>query len=213
MMPGIANLTAAEFQARVNRFAATYVDDWNCWLNTQRDARPRQFGVILRRWQACRPNRMRRTQAENLHTPPYLENLINQAMQHIQQLQCFDIRDDASYSLENCEALIELWGIFENLSYHGRARNGLAGVVGISKAVLLLTDGRVGPAFDSEVRGHLQTGNIPNAREWIKALQIASKDIQAFEHKNKTTIQQAVPQDHAGLNSGRIYDMALGPGL
>ncbi|MGK2849250.1 MAG: hypothetical protein ACSLEX_04290 [Minisyncoccota bacterium] len=211
-MPGIANLTAAEFQARVNRFAATYVDDWNFWLNAQHDARPRQLGIVLRKWQACRPNRMRRTLEENQHIRPYLEDLINQAEQHLHELQHFNIRDHASFSSGNCEALTELWGIFENLSYSGRARNGLAGVVGISKAMLLLTDGRVGPAFDSEVRGHLQTGNIASANQWINALQIASQDIQAFENNNETTIHQAAPQDHAGLNSGRIYDMALGPG-
>jgi hypothetical protein len=211
-MPGIANLTIEEFQDRVNRFAAQYVDDWNCWLNTQPNARSRQLGIVLRRWQACRPNRMRRTQAENQHNAPYLEDLINQAAQHLQALQNFDVRDNASFSNQNCAALTELWNIFQDLSYHGRARNGLAGIVGISKAVLLLTDGRVGPAFDSEVRGHLGTGNIADANEWIIALRIASRDIQAFEGNNQTTIQQAVPHHHAGLHTGRIYDMALGPG-
>jgi len=211
-MPGIANLNVDQFQDRVNRFAAQYVDDWNCWLNTQPNARPRQLGIVLRRWQACRPNRMRRTQIENTHDAPYLEDLIYQAAQYIQVLQDFDIREEASFSANNREALIELWNIFQNLSYHGRARNGLAGVVGISKAILLLTDGRVGPAFDSEVRGHLGTANVINSNQWITALRTAHQDIVAFEQSNQTTIQQATPQQHAHLNTGRIYDMALGPG-
>ena len=211
-MPGIANLTIQEFQGLVNRFAVRYVDDWNGWLNTQLIARPGQLGIVLRRWQACRPNRMRRTRAENLHDAPYLDDLIDQAAQSLQVLQNFDIRDGNSFSVQNCQALNELWNIFQNLSYHGRARNGLAGIVGISKAVLLLTDGRVGPAFDSEVRRHLATGNIANANEWVDALRTASQDIQAFEANNQTTLQQAVPNNHAGLHSGRIYDMALGPG-
>lgn len=211
-MPGIANLNIEEFQERINRFAPQYVDDWNCWLNTRPDVRPRQIGIVLRRWQACRPNRMRRTQAENQHDAPYLENLINQAAPHIQALEFFEVRNNASFSNQNCEVLTQLWGIFQNLSYHGRARNGLAGIVGISKAVLLLTDGRVGPAFDSEVRGHLETGNIANADDWINALRTASQDIQAFEARNQTTLQQASPYHHANLRSGRIYDMALGPG-
>ena len=211
-MPGISDLTIEEFQERVNRFAQQYVDDWNCWLNTQPNARPRQIGTILRRWQACRPNRMRRTQAENSHEAPYLEDLVNHATQYIQALQNFDIRDIASFTNQSCAALAELWNIFQNLSYHGRARNGLAGIVGISKAVLLLTDGRVGPAFDSEVRGHLNTGNIVNSDEWINALNTVSQDIRTFENNNQTTLQQAVPHRYAGLESGRIYDMALGPG-
>lgn len=211
LMPGIANLNVVEFQERINHFAPQYVDDWNCWLNTQPDARPRQLGIVLRRWQACRPNTMRRTQAENQHNAPFLEDLINQAAQHLHVLQNFNVQDNAPFSNQNCESLIQLWNIFQNLSYHGRARNGLAGVVGISKAVLLLTEGRVGPAFDSEVRNHLGIRNIANANEWINALRAASQDIQAFEANNQTTLQQAVPHRHAGLQIGRIYDMALGP--
>lgn len=211
-MPGITNSSIKEFQERINRFAQQYVDDWNSWLNIQPNVRAEQLGVTLRRWQACRPNRMRRTQAENLHEAPYLEDLITQAAPHLQALQNFDIRDNASFSPQNCDSLAQLWNIFQNLSYHGRTRNGLAGVVGISKAVLLLTDGRVGPAFDSEVRSHLGLRRIANASEWINALCTASRDIQAFEATNQTTLQQAVPQPHAGLQSGRIYDMALGPG-
>ncbi len=211
-MPGIANLSVGEFQGRINRFAPQYVDDWNCWLNTQPNARPRQLGIVLRRWQACRPNRMRRTQAENQHDAPYLEDLITQAALHLPTLQDFDIRDHASFSPQNCESLDQLWNIFQNLSYHGRARNGLAGVVGISKAVLLLTDGRVGPAFDSNVQGHLGLRDIANSNRWINALRTASRDIQAFEANNQATLQQAAPHPHGGLQSGRIYDMALGPG-
>jgi hypothetical protein len=211
-MPGIANLNIDQFQDRVNRFAAQYVDDWNCWLNTQPSARPRQLGIVLRRWQACRPNRMRRTQVENMHNAPHLEDLINQAAQYIQVLEAFDIREEASFSNESRAALTELWNIFKNLSYQGRARNGLAGIVGISKAVLLLSDGRVGPAFDSEVRGHLGTGNVINSTQWIEALRMANRDIGAFELNNHTTIQQATPEQYAHLNTGRIYDMALGPG-
>ena len=218
-MPGIANLSIEEFQLRINRFAPQYVDDWNCWLNTQADARARQLGIVLRRWQACRPNIMRRTEAENKaenkHEAPYLEDLVNQAEQHIQMLQDFNIQDDASFSNQNCGALAQLWNIFQNLSYRGPSRpsrNGLAGVVGISKAVLLLSDGRVGPAFDSEVRGHLGIGNVVDSSQWIRALRIANQDSEAFERNNRTTVHQATPPQYAHLNTGRIYDMALGPG-
>jgi hypothetical protein len=154
---------------------------------------------------------MRRTQVEKQHDAPYLEDLITQAAQYLHILENFDIRENTSFTQQNCSSLVQLWAVFQNLSYHGRARNGLAGVVGISKAVLLLTDGRVGPAFDSKVRGHLRLREVANANEWINALCIVSRDIQAFEANNQTTLQQAVPRIHAGLQSGRIYDMALGP--
>jgi hypothetical protein len=211
-MPGIANITVEDFQDKINRFDQNYVDDWNDWIAVQPNNRAAQFGAVLRRWQACRPNRMRRTRAEQLHDEPYLEDLINSSEQYVQALQEFDIRLQASFTQAACDSLLQLYGIFQNLSYYGRARGGLAGIVGISKAVLLLTEGRVGPAFDSEVRTHLGLRRIENANDWICALQVASRDIQRFEAANQVTLQQAVSQQHAGISSGRIYDMALGPG-
>ncbi len=109
-------------------------------------------------------------------------------------------------------ALEQLWSIFQNLSYHGRSRHGLAGVVGVSKAVLLLTEGRIGPAFDSQVRNQIGIRAPKDAREWIQALQLVSQDIQAFEETNRCKLQEAAPGVFAAMRSGRIYDMALGPG-
>ena len=118
----------------------------------------------------------------------------------------------ASHSaVEACEALRAMWTVFEQLSYQGKARNGLTGVVGISKAVMLLTDGRVGPAFDSQVRQRLGTGSIDGVENWIRALRLVCNDIRGFETANTMSLADAVP-DHAELQSGRIYDMALGPG-
>ena len=210
-MPGIANITVEDFQNRIDRFDQSYVADWNRWIAVQPNQRATQFGAVLRRWQACRPNRMRRTREEQLHDEPYLEDLINSSGQYLYALQEFDIRLQTSFTQQASDSLVQLWGIFQNLSYHGRARSGLAGIVGISKAVLLLTEGRVGPAFDSEVRTHLGLRRIENANEWICALQVASLDIHRFEDANRITLQQAAPQQHEGLFSGRIYDMALGP--
>ena len=211
-MPGISNLTVEQFRDRVNRFDIKYVDHWNSWLNTADEHRPRQLGAILRSWQACRPNTMRRTQRENLHNAPFIDDLITEAHPYIRQLTHFSIRQAASFSNESHSSLSELWNIFEDLSYRGKARNGLAGVVGISKAVLLLTDGRVGPAFDSKVRDHLGIENIEDAKQWIGALRQANQDIISFEQNNQTTICECVPPQHSNLIAGRIYDMALGPG-
>jgi hypothetical protein len=213
-MPGIANLDVGRFRDRILRFDESYIRDWSSWvyaLHIQRDIAS-NFGRVLRKWQACRPNRMRRAKDEPNHDPPYLEDLIAEANQSLEALRDFDLRFLASFTPQAQEALEQLWGIFQRLSYEGRARNGLAGVVGISKAVLLLTEGRVGPAFDSEVRTQLAISKPENAREWIHALQFASRDIQAFEMANQCTLQEAAPNLFAALKSGRIYDMALGPG-
>ena len=212
-MPGIADLTVEQFQDKIEHFDQAYIRHWNEWcqaLRVQHNVASK-LGEILRCWQACRPNRMRRTQQEAQHDPPFLENLIIQSSQYIQALRDFDIRRKATLNGEACRALEQLWNIFQNLSYYGRARNGLAGVVGISKAVLLLTEGRVGPAFDSNVSGHLQILKPLTAQQWFNSLQKVSKDIMLFEAANQCTLQAATPQAFAGLHSGRIYDMALGP--
>jgi hypothetical protein len=194
-----------------------YVNDWQLWIGVLKDQQnvAGRLGQTLRKWQACRPNRMRRPACEANHDPPYLEDLIAQAhpfVQAIQALQGFDTRHLSSFTPKTEDALHRLWCIFEGLSYHGRANNGQTGVVGISKAVMLLAEGRVGPAFDSTVRNNLGIRAPENPDEWIRALQFTTEDIRAFEVANQCTLQAAAPLRFANFHSGRLYDMALGPG-
>ncbi|WP_457419933.1 hypothetical protein [Roseateles sp. P5_E7] len=200
-----------QFQQRVARFAPEYVADWEAWIQTPTAGRPRQLGEILRRWQACRPNPMRRTRLDAAHDYPFLEDLIELSETHFLRLVAFKISDAHAFTPPVCESLRALWVIFQQLSYGGKVRSGLAGAVGISKAVMLLTDGRVGPAFDSEVRRHLGVGRIDTAEQWLEALREASRDIRAFEAANGDSIANCVPH-FSHLHIGRIYDMALGPG-
>lgn len=213
-MLGIANLNVALFRDRIRRFDESYVRDWQSWVHALQDQRnvAGNFGRVLRKWQACRPNRMRRAKGETNHNPPYLEDLIADANPSVQALLDFDMRLPASLTQQAQEALEQLWDVFQTLSYQGPSRNGLAGAVGISKAVLLLTEGRVGPAFDSKVRSRVGIRTPENAREWIRGLQVVSRDIQAFEKANQCTLHEAAPSRFAAMHSGRIYDMALGPG-
>jgi len=75
---------------------------------------------------------------------------------------------------------------------------------------MLVTDGRVGPAFDSRVKTMLGIREIKNADEWLNAIRGALQDIAAFQTRNGTTLQLA--SGLQGPHAGRIYDMALGPG-
>jgi hypothetical protein len=206
-MPGIANMTVAQFQDKINGFRQIYVTHWNVWLQALQAQQnvASTFGQILRRWQACRPNKMRRTQQEAHHSRPFLEDLLLQSNHHIQALQNFDIRKQASLNSEAYHALEQLWNIFQHLCYGPNQK----GIVIISKAVLMLTEGRVGPAFDSNLQ---RVFFKPlNARQWFDALERVSEDILLFELANHCSLQQATPHGFADLNSGRIYDMALGP--
>ncbi len=214
-MPGIINMTVDQLRRRICDFDRTYVDDWNAWLVIRRndsDHIAPEFGRILRKWQACRPNRMRRCREEADHDEPYLEHLLCQSREVLAQFDAFELRSAEGITERVERVLGEAWNIFQHLSYRGRARNGLAGVVGISKAVLLLTEGRVGPAFDSEVRTKLETGNILNVHEWLANLRNVANDIAAFERLNRCTLLEAAPQEFSHLHYGRLYDMLLGPG-
>jgi hypothetical protein len=55
-------------------------------------------------------------------------------------------------------------------------------------------------------------GRILTADEWIDVLKFVNEDIRLFEAKNDITLTMAAPKQAQCLNSGRIYDMALGPG-
>jgi hypothetical protein len=213
-MPGIAFLTIEQFRDRIRRFDSSYIRDWDEWSRAfiQKRNVASELGRVLRRWQACRPNRMRRSRSEGGHDFPFLEDLVAQAEPYLEFFHQFEIAVEASFTPEFFQAITQLWSIFRELSYHGKARDGKAGIVGISKAILLLTLGRVGPAFDSEVRRQLNIHEPITASQWIEALKLASRDIQIFEMRNQIAIQQAAPQEFQRINSGRLYDMALGPG-
>ena len=211
-MPGIATFTSDHLRRRIRRFDQRYVTHWNQWMAVEPSKKIFAFGKTLRSWSACRPNSMRRSREEAAHAPPFLEDLVLEAEPHINALRRFDVSRSDSFTVEATAALRCLWQTFLDLSYSGRARNGLAGVVGISKAVLLLTEGRVGPAFDSEVRRQLEIATPARADEWLDALRMVQHDIEVFEARNHTSLHSAAGRPFEKCFAGRIYDMALGPG-
>ncbi|MFC4312963.1 hypothetical protein ACFPN2_28020 [Steroidobacter flavus] len=212
-MAGIAGLSVPQVHGRIERFRQKYVDDWNEWLNVGDPDRPQLFRSILNRWKACRGNTIRHCRVHrHVHDYPYVEDLILEASRHLEMLSGFNVSKQISFTAATGESLSRLWGIFRRLPYSGSANGGFAAVVGISKAVMLLSDGRVGPAFDSEVRKHLSIRKIENAEEWFAALQSVSVDIRAFEEANGCSFVEAIPAKFSALHAGRVYDMALGPG-
>lgn len=219
-MPRIAPQSVAQIRARINRFNPKYVADWNAWANTPVGARPVALRRVLARWQACRGNKLRDAMAGSplAHPEPYISDLFSQAQPHIRALQSFDLRIPQTRTPSTDAAIRELWNIFEQLSYDRKKqdrkrpapRAGRAGIVGISKAAMLVTDGRVGPAFDSVVRRQMGIRRIDDATQWLAAIQFASDDIVAFEMRNGCTLHSAANLS-TPLHTGRVYDMVLGP--
>ncbi|MEY2343258.1 hypothetical protein AB4090_14295 [Acidithiobacillus sp. IBUN Pt1247-S3] len=192
--------------ADVQGFAQRYVQDWNTWLAATPSTRPDLFGRILRKWQATRPNSMRRLKDQASHAPPFLDDLLMSAGEPIATLEDLDVRAIRDRSTDQEKALCDLWRIFEQLP-----TTGTASCVGITKAVLLLTDGKLGPAFDSQVRKKLRVGQPASCTAWISALEAIADDIASFEDTHHIPLTKAVPDAFASLAYGRLYDMALGP--
>jgi mannose-6-phosphate isomerase-like protein (cupin superfamily)/GrpB-like predicted nucleotidyltransferase (UPF0157 family) len=192
----------------LNQFSKPYVKDWDEWLQVSDTSRVVKFASVLRRWQGTRPFPMRRPKEEAKHDPPYIDDLIVEATPHIEVLDNLTLTGIADATPEQVDALHRLWMTFLKLPQRGTAT-----CVGITKAILLLTNGRIGPAFDSIVRKKLGLkGHLKSSQEWIDVLRGINEDILAFEKQHSTKLAQVVPVELASYHVGRLYDMVLGPG-
>jgi hypothetical protein len=194
----IRNKTPAQLRADVDGFAARYVQDWDNWLRLGSAERPVLFGRILRKWQATRPLPMRRLRKEAQHGAPFLDDLLERAAEPLRAVAGCTILTITERTPEQTEAFKTLWAVFSRLPSSGRAS-----CVGITKAVLLLTEGRIGPALDSRVRGKLGVARPSNCSEWLRILQDIAEDIAAFEHLHGA-IPTVVPIRFAKLAYGRL---------
>jgi hypothetical protein len=203
----LREMTPGEVKRKLGEFTAGYVLDWENWLQAADAKRVSTFASILRSWQATRPLPMRRPRAEASHEPPHIEDLLDEANPHLKALGDLNVSGLDVASSEQINALHGLWATFSKLP-----QRGTASCVGITKAIMLLTNGRIGPAFDSIVRKKLGLKHhLKTSEEWVGVLRGISQDIVAFEkrHGNLTDI---VPVQLAKYHVGRLYDMVLGPG-
>lgn len=201
----IRRKTPEEFRDAVDGFDARYVADWDAWLRAEPRAKARLFGQILRKWQATRPRKMRRARSEGKHGAPFLEDLLELAADPLERLGDLTVLTVTHRTARQSQALADLWALFSGLTSEGTAS-----CVGITKAVLLVTDGRIGPAFDSNVRRQIGAGRTETCAAWLEVLEDVAEDIAAFEARNGP-LDKAVSPPFAHLAYGRLYDMALGP--
>jgi hypothetical protein len=108
----IRNRTPAQIRRAVTGFATRYVDDWDTWLGAQANARPELFGRILRKWQATRPRAMRRLAAEADHGAPFLDDLLDSAVEPLRVLAGLTVLTISARTREQDEALAEMWRVF-----------------------------------------------------------------------------------------------------
>ena len=206
----VSEMTPGELAQAVGGFRKKFVDHWEGWLNTPSQDRVTEFASILRKWKAVRPYTLRSPRAEAderaHHEPPFLDDLIELAQPHLAAVEAITLASIHRIRPPQRNAMDELWSIFKQLPITASAT-----CVGISKAILLLTNGRIGPAFDGNVRRRLRIDYIESSSDWIAVLAQIGSDVRTFDQKWGVPLSDAVPREFRHLELGRLYDMALGP--
>lgn len=200
----LRRMTPAQVRAAMLAFPASYAGDWDRWMGADRPTTPELFESILGRWHACRPSSVRLARSRPEYEGPFLVDLVRRARRPLRALGDLDVGAIGDRTPEQEAALQTLWRTFLGLCM---TRD--ASCVGITKAVLLQTDGRIGPAFDSWTQRTI--GHEPStSSEWVQSLDEVAKDIAAFQDKHGP-LRKVAPPHFAHLGLGRIYDMIVGP--
>jgi len=207
----IYKLTAEEFAQNVGGLNEKYIGHWSDWINRNSSEEVELFCSILKSWQAFKPNTM---VSKNQASDIFIE-----AKEIISRLNDFDIQASTWFACsQNRTILVELWDLLRDLSFRSESnskniREGKAGLVGISKAAMLVSNGTIGPAFDSKVRKAVGiVGEPKNGFGWINALKMISDDISEFlKRRNLKSLSECVDTSFKPIAAGRLYDMALGP--
>lgn len=201
----LRTLTPEDVRSAMSQFNSRYIRDWASWMQTPPQRRPAEFGRILRNWQATRPLPMRRPRAEASHPGPYLDDLLEMAGDPIAELTGLGLSWVNTRSPRQEDALRGLWEIFASLPTRGRAT-----CVGITKAVLLATDGQIGPALDSQVQQSVGVRPPTDAQAWLQVLDDVGADLRAFERQHGP-LYRVVQPEFSEIVDGRLYDMIFGP--
>lgn len=211
----LSSKTAAEVEAEIKSFDVRYKRDWQSWMKVYEASSLSSAEVagtcraVLSKWQAVRSKTKGRTIRLLRHAAvdaPCFEDLLASASEPIRILGRTTIRDVRTVGATGRDALSCLWEVFRDLPTIGRAN-----AVGITKAIKLVTGGRIGPALDSEVRGHLGIKEPRTAGEWITVLECVAEDLDAFESTNKCRLEDLVEAEWLPVAPGRAYDMVFGP--
>ncbi|MDP3719504.1 MAG: hypothetical protein Q8T13_17215 [Acidobacteriota bacterium] len=211
----LSSKTAAEVEADIKRFDVRYKRDWQSWMSVY-DTKPLSSAevagtcrAVLSKWQAVRSKTKGRTirlLRDAAIDAPCFDDLLAKATEPVRVLGRTTIRDLRLVGGIERDALSCLWEVFRDLPTIGRAN-----AVGITKAIKLVTGGRIGPALDSEVRDRLAIKEPVTASEWITVLESVAEDIEVFESTNQCRLEDLVEAEWQPVAPGRAYDMVFGP--
>jgi hypothetical protein len=195
----LSSRTVTQVRTEITSFDARYKRDWKAWMvvyDTKPLSAPETAAAcrsVLSKWQAVRSKTKGRTIRLLRSRAPQgarcFDDLLADAIIPVQHLGGMTIREVRTLGESDRQSLTRLWDVFQDLPTIGHAN-----AVGITKAVKLVTGGRIGPALDSEVRKHLgirEPGPV-TAKEWINVLQLVSEDIHTFELANRCQLEDLV---------------------
>ena len=187
----------------IQGFALRYVMDLNDFVRTTEYygrtslKTAEHLCQLLKKWKACRPS------PYNKDLLPLLK-LIDSDLAIVETVNLRTIQD-APLNIKM--AIKRIW-----LTLNSKlCENRQIAEIAASKAMLILTNGKLGPALDSNVRKALKLQRIHCPNDYLALLFAISEDIAIFEKANQTILEKLVPKEWHPIEIGRAYDMAIGP--
>jgi hypothetical protein len=194
---------------RIEAFNLRYVQDWRDWMRVSAscDCRAPAIGVeiaqefkrIMGKWQACRP--------KTLRSVAELQRTLASSAGPLALLGSADLRSFQTPDETLTGAVYSMWHVFED----GLCVQGQPTEVGVTKAILLVTNGRLGPAFDSNVKMKLNARYVTGPRTYLNALATVAGELAAFEAREQRSIEDLAAEAGRPAEVGRVVDMVLGP--
>ena len=194
---------------RISSFSERYAQHWRDWVrvsgghNFQTGETPirvaSEFKRILGAWQACRP--------KPLLSSIELQSTLDSVAEPLKLLGEANLRSLHTSGPEPPEAISRLWEIFKS----GLCGRGNATEVGITKAILLVTKGKIGPAFDSNVQMELNAWHVVGWKPYYDALAVIADDLVVFEARESAKVEELATRAGRPAEVGRVMDMVLGP--
>ncbi|MGR2927818.1 hypothetical protein [Acidithiobacillus ferriphilus] len=194
--------TIEEFIASVRGFKSSYADDWALWIKPTGDDVARRKDIfigIMRGWSACRP-----AKANSEFSDREFEYLQEKG----RELEGLYLRRIG----QNDDIFTKLEELFKAIN--GICKNKSINMMVASKAIMLVTEGSIGPAFDSNIMKNLgyKYNYDKSFQMWENMLRYVADDLIGFQKRFKVDdIYELLPDDLRSIKLGRLYDMALGP--
>ena len=182
----LRNKQREEVAGLIQGFSLRYVKDLNDFAMVTK-----QYGLIssqaakkLRRligkWAACRPDKV------NTDFLPLLTELDAD----LTTIATIDLRSVRHASSNERDAIGRIWSVLINQTCNKQLAE-----IAASKAILILTNGRLGPGLDSNARTMLKLQRIYRSDDYLTLLFVISEDIAAFEKVNSPILlEDLVPK-------------------